>query len=265
MPYLQENEWLLINDIILKIHSIEDSQTMRLELLKALGLLIPFSFATFYMASDSNGRYLSDPVAVNITEEKLDEWYEFEECDYMRWIYQLGKSMACNETDMLTDNEREKTKYYQEFYAQRDIHYSIQLSIAANGVFLGIISLYRKKSEYDFSKRDLFVLEQLKEHLTYRLDRDKTIKQDAMHKSASVDHKLTNAEELLICKGFTKREIEIHQLLIQGFSNKELSDKLFISLHTVKKHLKNIYKKLGVKNRLQIIIDDKTSKKTIHE
>jgi DNA-binding CsgD family transcriptional regulator len=265
MPYLQENEWLLLNDIIFKVHSIENSHTMRLDVLNALELIIPFSFASFYMASDNDERYLTDPVAVNIPEEKLDEWYAFQECDYMRWVYQLGKSMVCNETDLLTDCEREKTKYYQEFYAQRDIHYSIQLSIAYNSSFLGIISLYRKKSEINFSKRDLFVLEQLKDHLAYRLDRDKSIRQGTKHKSASADNELTKAEELLASKGFTKRETEIHRLLIQGFSNKELSDKLFISPHTVKKHLKNIYKKLGVKNRLQIIIDDKTTKNNPHQ
>lgn len=262
MAYLQENEWLLLNNIILKVHSVEDNRAMRLEVLKALELLIPFSFATFYMASGSHERYLSDPIAVNIPQEKLEEYYEFEECDYMRWIIQLGKSMVYNETDLLSDGEREESQYYKEFYAQRDIHYSIQLSIAFRGVFLGIISLYRKKSENDFSKRDLFILEQLQEHLAYRLDIDKSFQQGAKDKAASVVRKLPKAEDLLDRKGFTRREFEIYQLVIQGFSNKELSDKLYISLHTVKKHLKNIYKKLGVKSRLQVIIDSKAPKNT---
>jgi DNA-binding CsgD family transcriptional regulator len=233
---------------------------MRLEILKALGLLIPVTSATFYMASESNGQSLSDPVAVNIPEKKLEEYYEFEQCDYMRWIFQSGKSMAYNETDLFTDNEREQSRFYKEFYAQRDIHYTIQLSIARDGVFLGIISLYRGKSEYDFSKRDLFILDQLKDHLAYRLERDRSYKQAAQSRSVQGIDQLSKADELLLNKGFTKREIEIYQLLIQGFSNKEMSDKLFISLHTVKKHLKNIYKKMGMKNRLEIIVSDKISK-----
>lgn len=49
----------------------------------------------------------------------------------------------------------------------------------------------------------------------------------------------------------TKREIEILQLVKMGLSNKEIASRLFISLETVKKHLKNTYAKLDVKNRAQ--------------
>ena len=44
----------------------------------------------------------------------------------------------------------------------------------------------------------------------------------------------------------SRRERQILQLLNTGYSSKEISDELFISYHTVRTHLKNIYKKLGV-------------------
>jgi len=50
----------------------------------------------------------------------------------------------------------------------------------------------------------------------------------------------------------SQREAEIIGLILRGFSNKEIGNNLFISLETVKKHISNIYKKLGVKNRLQM-------------
>lgn len=49
----------------------------------------------------------------------------------------------------------------------------------------------------------------------------------------------------------TRRESEILQTLKSGASNIEIADKLFISEHTIKSHLYNIFKKLEVKNRLQ--------------
>lgn len=52
--------------------------------------------------------------------------------------------------------------------------------------------------------------------------------------------------------GISKREGEIIELIIKGHSNRDIEDKLFISLETVKKHIYNIYKKTGVKNRLQL-------------
>ena len=45
----------------------------------------------------------------------------------------------------------------------------------------------------------------------------------------------------------TKRETEVLRLLAQGLLNKEIADKLGISLHTVISHRKNIISKLGIK------------------
>ncbi len=50
----------------------------------------------------------------------------------------------------------------------------------------------------------------------------------------------------------SKREQEIILLMLKGKSNNDIMKELFISLHTVKNHIYNIYQKLGVKNRLQI-------------
>jgi DNA-binding CsgD family transcriptional regulator len=50
----------------------------------------------------------------------------------------------------------------------------------------------------------------------------------------------------------SKREEEITLLLLQGESKKTIEDKLFISSHTVKNHIYHIYRKLGIKNRLQL-------------
>jgi len=52
--------------------------------------------------------------------------------------------------------------------------------------------------------------------------------------------------------GITERENEIIFLLKNGLSYNEIADKLFISFKTVETHIYNIYKKTGVKNRLQL-------------
>jgi DNA-binding CsgD family transcriptional regulator len=52
--------------------------------------------------------------------------------------------------------------------------------------------------------------------------------------------------------GLSKREQEILGLILQGLSYREIQERLFISVNTVKNHIYNIYQKLGVKNRLQI-------------
>jgi DNA-binding NarL/FixJ family response regulator len=49
----------------------------------------------------------------------------------------------------------------------------------------------------------------------------------------------------------TQREKEILKAIIDGLSNKEISDSLFISIETVKSHVKSIYQKLHVRNRVE--------------
>lgn len=51
----------------------------------------------------------------------------------------------------------------------------------------------------------------------------------------------------------TQREKEVLLLLNQGLSTKAIANKLFISYETVKKHLKNIYSKLEVCNKLEAL------------
>ena len=50
----------------------------------------------------------------------------------------------------------------------------------------------------------------------------------------------------------TKREQEIITALLDGKSNRELAETLFVSEKTIEAHLANIYRKVGVKNRLEL-------------
>lgn len=51
----------------------------------------------------------------------------------------------------------------------------------------------------------------------------------------------------------SKRELEILNLLSQGYSNQEMAAKLFISLSTIKTHNQNLFEKLDVKRRIQAV------------
>lgn len=51
----------------------------------------------------------------------------------------------------------------------------------------------------------------------------------------------------------TKRESEIITLILQGKSNKEIMDSLNLSLNTVRNHIYNVYQKLGISSRVQLI------------
>jgi len=59
--------------------------------------------------------------------------------------------------------------------------------------------------------------------------------------------------ECLTAFQITPREKEIIEQLLGGKTNQELADALFISVKTVENHLYNIYQKMKVKNRIQLV------------
>lgn len=57
----------------------------------------------------------------------------------------------------------------------------------------------------------------------------------------------------LLIEPLSRRELEVLKLIADGYSNQEICAQLFISIATVKRHISNIYTKLGVKSRTQAI------------
>jgi DNA-binding CsgD family transcriptional regulator len=60
-------------------------------------------------------------------------------------------------------------------------------------------------------------------------------------------------ERIIDVYHISSREKEILELILQGRSNKEIKDLLCISVHTVRNHIYNLYQKLGVKSRGQLV------------
>ena len=71
--------------------------------------------------------------------------------------------------------------------------------------------------------------------------------QEIIDKTFSVTMKKIDA-------GLTARENEVLLLLAKGMNREEIAAKLFISPETVKMHIKNMYKKLKAKNKVDALI-----------
>jgi WD40 repeat protein/serine/threonine protein kinase len=62
------------------------------------------------------------------------------------------------------------------------------------------------------------------------------------------------SRDLSVVEQLTVREQEILQLIADGASNKEIADLLFVTVGTVKWHIRQVYRKLGVRSRVQAMI-----------
>jgi DNA-binding CsgD family transcriptional regulator len=59
---------------------------------------------------------------------------------------------------------------------------------------------------------------------------------------------------LILQEKLTEREQEVLDFLVLGLSNKEIGEKLFLSVNTIKSHINNLYLKLDVNNRTQAAV-----------
>ena len=65
--------------------------------------------------------------------------------------------------------------------------------------------------------------------------------------------KISTDETMDLLAELTPRETELLMLLTEGNDNTQISEKLHITTHTVKSHLQNIYRKLDVTNKTELI------------
>ena len=64
---------------------------------------------------------------------------------------------------------------------------------------------------------------------------------------------LRGAQQEALAEPLTERELQILRLLTDGLSNKDVGERLYLSPDTVKSHLVNVYRKLGVESRAHAV------------
>lgn len=239
---MEKNSIMLLNDIIYRIYTVENFDEMRRSVLDFLQYLIPSSVSTFYLASSKTPYELERPVCLGISEERSQLYLDqFQKIDYTRWTFAAPTAAAYRETDLLHDDARVNTPYYKAMFEPSGIHYSAIITIIHEGVFLGVIDLFRPKNDGDFTDEEMFYLDMLKGHLGFRL-------YQSLQKLKEKRKVYPDKEDLSSQYGLTPREIEIVYLLLDGVSKADICEQLYISPNTLKKHISNLYRKLDVKN-----------------
>lgn len=241
MKKLETNDWIILNNIIYKIYTTDNLDEMRRNLFDELKMIIDFDSADFYLASKEPGHMLCNPVTYNCDLD-LSEMYEG--IDYSRGIVASGKMLIYRETDIISDETRIESEYYQKVYKPNNWHFALQMVLARHKKFLGAITFYRTIGKENFHYDDIFILDLLKDHLAYRLEQ-----YDKNKEMGIVKYTVSEAINMF---DLTKREGEILRFLIGGKDNIHICEQLVITENTLKKHILNLYRKLGINNRTQL-------------
>lgn len=238
MKTLDNNDFMILNNIIYKIHTNGDFSAMRREFLEQMKMVMDFDSADFYLAKGDGSTEIHGKVAYNCP---TDTAKIFEAQDYSQGILSAGRSMVYRESDILEEEKRIATDYYQNVYKANNWHYALQLILGRKGKFLGVATFYRHAGQPDFQYDDVFLLEIIKDHMAHRL-----------FVQLSDDDKITVADAT-VQFSLTKREVQILELLLTHHDNQAICKDCAISNNTLKKHILNIYRKIDVKSRPQLL------------
>lgn len=240
------NTALNLNSIIHQIYNVEDFNEMKKTIITLIRSLIPCTCGSILMTKGGNRQVFCDPVTVPESYEDIErEYIKCQDMDGSLWVVRRKQSTVFRDTDLMPDETREQTEYYQKCFRPFGIHYSVDLTITNGQKIMGIMTLYRTKGEGDFTTDEMRILQLLSMHLDARFS--KSLK--------AADAAPAKAQIARFAKDYclTARETEVLQLVLKNCDNREIAEDLCISENTLKKHLQNLYKKADVSSRVQLI------------
>ncbi len=119
-------------------------------------------------------------------------------------------------------------------------------------LLVGFIRFEGKEEDRSFTKKDKKIFEKLKPHLLILFP---IVLSPLFHSSTfqHYDGYIYTLSKIVSEHDLSDSEAKLLPQILFGYSNKEIADKTFISVSTVKKHIQHIFKKTGVKSRIEFI------------
>lgn len=174
--------------------------------------------------------------------------------DCIKWYLDSNTATVFRELDVISPDLFEKSAIYNEWYVPMGYYYSAIFCISVNGRNIAGIEFLRKKEDGDFPNAMIEFFQMLNAHLCSRFKREfpNGLGREFFNRT---DGHLKSKFSL------TDREAEVVHLLSTGICRQEICNELCISMNTFKKHLQNIYRKMGVTNQSQFYREIRKSQK----
>lgn len=168
----------------------------------------------------------------------VERYQQLEPKDDLLLEYVLKYHAPVHEEAILPSGGWKQSKIYQNFCVYYNHEHLAIAPIVYDGYLVAAIHFARTKGIPGFNSQDIACLSAVSLHCSATLTRLRT-------QSATVSSSSANC--------LTNRELQIAELVAQGLTNAEIAVRLWISVNTVKQTLKNIFRKLNVSARAQMV------------
>ena len=216
------------DDLIFSLYEADSFQELKKRLFAGLQVLIPYRFASLRIAgvcgSAAGDRHLFSDVF----------------CDPESYRGAERKCMAQLNPDMIQKRVSVRKRTGGTEYE------SMQLFLENRGEFLGTLTLFRAAGSGSFSEAEEQYIQSVGRYLQLAVYRHLN-EQQVCRSLEQVMESITRQAHL------TPREREILFLLYQTETNPDICDRLGITEHTLQKHLQNLYRKLNISSRWELV------------
>lgn len=237
-----------ILDFLDEVDRLEGQEPYPLELLQRLRELIP-SAVVSYQETDLGARRYVNVVSDDLSADDFDDadddtlYWRFGPCPIADYRARTGDLTTIRMSDIVGRARYHELPVYREYFKPFAIENALDLGLAAGRDWYRSVLLLRERGDPDFSERDRVVMETLRPH--FRAREALAALREALVRAPSVAGGQAAPPDLPL----TTREREVIALVADGKTNTEIAAELWVTPGTVKKHLENVYLKLGVRSR----------------
>ncbi|WP_368149158.1 LuxR C-terminal-related transcriptional regulator [Collinsella aerofaciens] len=237
-----------LSDLLLKIHTCDANSIFQTACQGAKALMpFKYSLASFF-ESRSASRRTFKIVSEDLPEESLRAYDQtYSAMDYMVWRDAQPVREVYRESDLFTERLIESSTIYKEWLEPLGMYYSMSGNCVQDGIIYGSIAIMRGRDLGNFTDDELELFSIINDHVSQRMGQlyPAGIGRSSLGESSSW---------LRTSFGLTSREIEIAELLAGGSERSVIAEQLSISQNTLKKHISNIYRKMGVSNEVAFLV-----------
>lgn len=248
---LKENDWLYINTSLLNMYSQKCTALLENVIMERMKTLIPYDKASFYRYNYGEGFMLNEPTGIGFEKGLLEKKTEIVNCGPPHsWLKYSTHSVAMRDSDIFDEEDMAKSTYHTELLIEQGIKYALTMVLVHNGIRIGMLTLFREKTKSDFSDKEVYIAQQLMDHLAYYAYTIYDLEQNEYHEKRSHYRNLARISEEY---GLSDREHEVLSLILKGCLAKDMCSVLNIAEPTVRKHISSIYSKMRIKNRTELL------------
>jgi DNA-binding CsgD family transcriptional regulator len=232
-------------DFLAEVDELDDQDPYPAALLVRLRGLVP-SAAALYQEADLASRRFRAIIADDPDDDDDsgdDLYWTVGPCPIADYRGRTGDLSTVRMSDVIGRVRWHEHPVYREYFKPYDIESVVDLGLGTGRDWYRSVVLMRERDDSDYSERDRAVMESLRPHLRAREARA-AMRQALAGAPLALTRRSGVAEPQL-----TARELEIVSLVAEGKTNPEIAAMLWVTPATVKKHLENIYVKLGVGSR----------------